>query len=251
MTEGITQAYFRFYADLNELLAIDRQRRLVVYSLNGPVSVKHCIESLGVPHTEVALILANSQPVRFGYAVQPGDYLSIYPAFHELGLEAGQLLQPPPPFPSRFILDNHLGRLAVTLRLLGFDAIYRNDFDDEELAFQSSESGRILLTRDRRLLMRKVVVFGYCVRTRDPQQQLVDVLRRYRLAGQISPWRRCLRCNGELHPVDKETIIDRLEPKTKKHFDSFQMCQECQQIYWKGSHYRPLQEFIDQIRLQL
>lgn len=247
----MTKAALRFYAELNELLDSEYRQTEFDYPLNGPVSVKHVIEASGVPHTEVALILANGSPVTFDYAVQPGDRLSIYPAFHGIKLVSMPILQPPVPLPARFILDNHLGKLAVSLRLLGFDTLYRNDYDDAELALKSSQSGRVLLTRDRRLLMRKKVVFGYCIRTRDPNQQLLDVLRRFRLLDRIQPWQRCLRCNGLIQPVEKSKIIERLEPKTKKYFHEFQMCLDCQQIYWKGSHYKSLKSYIETVREQL
>lgn len=241
----MSQAFFRFYAELNELLADERRQQLCPYRLNGPVAVKHAIEAQGVPHTEVALILANGQPVDFCYSIQPGDRLSIYPIFHKLDTSSMAALRPARQGPPRFVIDNHLGKLARTLRLLGFDSLYRNDFEDVELAQLSSDEGRILLTRDRRLLMRKAVNYGYCVRTRDPNQQLVDVMRRYRLKDQFRPWSRCLGCNGLLSPVAKKKIIDRLEPKTKKYFSEFQMCPDCLQIYWKGSHYEPLQRIIE------
>jgi uncharacterized protein with PIN domain len=244
----MTQAFFRFYAELNDLLAPKGRQRPASYRLNGPVAVKHAIEAQGIPHTEVDLILANGRPVDFSYPVQPGDRLSVYPFFQEIDLAPLPALRAALPSPPRFVIDNHLGRLAVFLRLLGFDALYRNDFDDVELAQVSSEENRVLLTRDRRLLMRKVVVYGYCVRTRDPRRQLVDVIRRYRLNGLIRPWQRCLRCNGDLRPVAKEEIIERLEPKTKKYFFEFQRCGDCQQIYWKGSHYEPLRHFIESIQ---
>jgi uncharacterized protein with PIN domain len=244
----MAQAFFRFYAELNDFLPRERRRRPVVYSLNGPVAVKHVIEALGIPHTEVALILANGRPVGFTYPVEPGDRLSVYPVFQEIDVGPLPALRPALSLPPRFVIDNHLGRLARTLRLLGFDALYRYDFDDVALARLSSEEGRILLTRDRRLLQRKLVIYGYCLRSRDPQQQLADVLRRYRLKDLIHPWRHCLACNGELRPVAKETIIDRLEPKTIKYFHEFKMCQDCRRVYWKGSHYEPLRQLIESIR---
>jgi uncharacterized protein with PIN domain len=244
----MSQAFFRFYAELNDLLSKEWRNRPVVYPLNGRVAVKHAIEASGIPHTEVDLILANGRPVDFTYSVEPGDRLSVYPVFQKIDVGSLLSLRPPLPSPPRFVIDNHLGRLAVSLRLLGFDALYRNDFDDAELARLSSEEERVLLTRDRRLLNRKVVIYGYCVRTRDPRRQLLDVLQRYRLKELIRPWHRCLVCNGALRPVAKEAIIDRLEPKTIKYFHEFQMCQDCSRIYWKGSHYEPLREFIEAIR---
>lgn len=243
----IPTAYFRFYAELNDFLSLTQRQAPISYQLNGPVAVKHAIEALGVPHTEVDLIVTDGQSVDFSYPVQSGDRFSIYPAFSSIDIRS--LVQLRPPLPSRpgFILDGHLGQLATFLRLLGFDALYRNDYDDEELAQVAHEEGRILLTRDRRLLMRKLVAHGYCLRTMEPNQQIRDVLQRFGLHGRIEPWRRCLRCNGRLHPVAKEAVLDRLEPKTKKYYHEFHICEECEQVYWKGSHYKPLQQFVDQL----
>ncbi|MCI0393773.1 MAG: Mut7-C ubiquitin/RNAse domain-containing protein [Chloroflexi bacterium] len=244
----IPQAYFRFYAGLNDFLEVNRRQKSIAYPLNGLVAIKHPIEALGVPHTEVEVILANGTAVDFAYPVRSGDRISVYPAFATIDVSSLPPLRPPLPYPPHFVVDNHLGQLATYLRLLGFDARYRNDYQDDELAEVAWQEERVLLTRDRRLLMRKVVTYGYCLRSRDPREQLRAVLRRFRLFPAIQPWRRCLRCNGRLEPVAKASILDRLEPLTRMHYDKFHLCQDCQQIYWKGSHYRPLQEFIEQIQ---
>jgi hypothetical protein len=133
------------------------------------------------------------------------------------------------------------------LRLLGFDALYRNDYQDEELARIAAEEGRLLLSRDRGLLKRKLVTHGYCVREAEPRQQLISVLRRYRLAASMRPWQRCARCNGLLAPVAKATILEWLEPKTRLYYEDFQRCRDCGQIYWQGSHYERMQSFIAEL----
>lgn len=250
MSENDIRAYLRFYAELNEFVPAARRQRSVTYHFQGRVSVKHMIEAMGVPHTEVDLILANGASVDFSYLVQDRDRISVYPPFTTIDVSSLRQLRPPLPNPIRFVLDGHLGQLATYLRLLGFDVLYRNDFEDEALAQIAHEGKHVLLTRDRRLLMRKQVVHGYCLRTKDSRQQLLAVLHRFDLFRQIDPWQRCLRCNGPLHPVAKEEIIDRLEPKTKKYYHEFHMCQQCGQIYWKGSHYQPLREFIENINNQ-
>jgi uncharacterized protein with PIN domain len=151
------------------------------------------------------------------------------------------------PVPPRFLLDNHLGRLASHLRMLGFDCLYRNDFEDLEMSQIVQREERILLTRDRRLLMRKAVAYGYCLRSLDPQEQTIEVLRRFDLASEIIPFSRCLRCNHPLEPVGKEAVLERLEPLTRKYFDEFQICPACRQIYWKGSHYEHMLELIRRV----
>lgn len=246
----MSRAIVRLYSELNDFLPPERRQRDFVYHLNGPVSVKHVIEALGVPHVEAEVILANGEAVDFGHPVQSDDRIAVYPVFSELDINHLTILRPKLGGPFRFIIDNHLGKLAHYLRLLGFDALYRNDYGDEELAHLSGESGRVLLTRDRRLLMRKSVVYGYCVRTRDPHQQLRDVIRRFKLWGWMNPWSRCLRCNGVLEPVPKAEVMNRLEPKTRLYYNDFHICPECRQIYWQGSHFRPMQQFIDQVAIQ-
>jgi len=230
------QAYFHFNGALNDFLPPDGRSLSIRCTFNAGQSVKHLIESLGVPHTEVVRILVDGNPVDFSYQVADGDRVEIYPAV-TVQLQASE--------PS-FILDNHLGRLAVYLRMLGFDALYRNDFHDGELARLSSQEGRILLTRDRRLLMRAQVTQGYWVRSKIPRQQLSEVVQRFNLNAEIVPFRRCMRCNGMLKPVAKEAVLDRLEPLTRLYYDEFHICNDCGQVYWKGSHYEHMQLFIDQ-----
>lgn len=245
-------ALFTFVPDLNTFLTLDRREAgSFSYSFENGQSVKHLVESAGVPHTEVGKIEVNGHPAGFDYQVQQNDRVVVYPANAENS--------PPPwaptpgaplPGPARFVLDNHLGRLAAYLRMLGFDTLYRNDYDDDELVQTSVAEDRILLTRDRRMLMRKIVRWGYCLRSLDSRQQMDEVLRRFDLRRQIAPFQRCLHCNTPLEVVPKEAILDRLEPLTKKYFEDFRICPACGQIYWKGSHYEHMQAMVDRIQRQ-
>lgn len=238
------QAYFQFFSDLNDLLAPDQRGREFPLTFNGRQTVKHLIESLGVPHTEVERIQANGRSIDFRYLVRDGDHLQVYP-FSGNGVEADpDSLQAPVNGEPRFILDIHLGKLARYLRMLGYDTWYRNDYDDPELARLANQEGRILLTRDRRLLMRSLVSNGYCIRSLDPKKQLIEVLQRFNLNEFPRPLQRCIRCNALLEPVSKDEIEERLEPLTRKYFDEFHICPACKQIYWKGSHYERMQRFI-------
>ena len=234
----------RFYADLNAFLP--RARRQVAFSqrLTEPAAVKDVIEARGVPHTEVELILANGHPVDFAYLVRDGDRIGVYPPFTALDITSLVRVQPEPLPEPRFVLDGHLGTLARYLRLLGFDARYRNDFDDDTLARLSRDEGRILLTRDRGLLKRRVVVRGYHVWETDPERQVAEVLRRFDLYQAVAPLSRCPRCNGRLAAVDKEVVADRLPPYTRAGYDAFRVCRDCGQVYWQGAHDRGLQERI-------
>ena len=143
-----------------------------------------------------------------------------------------------------FFLLKKMGKLARYLRILGFDTLYCNDYEDSELARISAKEERILLTRDHGVLKRKIVKYGYFIRGDDPRHQLESVLNRYELSEFDSTFGRCLECNTRLVPVEKEKIIDRLEPKTKKYYEEFFICPECKKIYWQGSHYEDMKEFI-------
>ncbi|MGD9096295.1 MAG: Mut7-C RNAse domain-containing protein [Chromatiales bacterium] len=234
----------RFYEELNDFLPPERRKQDLLQPLNHPCSVKDFIENIGIPHTEIDLILVNGRSVDFSYQLQDGDRISVYPVFESLDITPVTRLRPKPLRKPRFVLDQHLGKLAHYLRMLGFDCLYRNDYHDPELAAISAREGRILLTCDRRLLMRKKVSRGYFVRERDPEGQLREVVQRLDLRHATSPFTRCMECNGLIEPVDKETIMSELAPRTRDDFDEFRRCTECGRLYWRGSHYDRMQELI-------
>ena len=244
----MNQAYFRFYAELNDFLPVNKRKTTFAHCLNNSASIKDTLEALGVPHTEIDLILANGESVDFSYLVRDGDKFSIYPVFESIDITPLLRVRPQPLRVIRFVLDVHLGKLARDLRLLGFDTLYRNDYSDEELAELSSRERRILLSRDRNLLKRSIITHGYCIRSTNSWQQLLEVLRRFDLFKQINPFQRCLRCNGSLVTVNKEMISERLPAKTRQYYDEFRLCLSCAQIYWKGSHYQRMQQFIEQVQ---
>jgi uncharacterized protein with PIN domain len=237
-------ATFRFYAELNDFLPAFRRQKAFRHDFRGRVSVKDMIESLGVPHTEVDLILVDGQSVDFRYIVGDGDAVSVYPVFEAIDIRPALRLRPQPLRSPAFVLDTHLGRLAAYLRLLGFDTLYRNDFADEELARLSAGEDRILLTRDRGVLKRSLVTRGYCVRSDSPREQIREVAVRFDLAGSAAPFRRCLICNALLQPVEKAAVLDRLPPGTREHFSEFYRCAGCGKVFWPGSHFSRLQAIV-------
>jgi uncharacterized protein len=247
----MVRIWIRFYAELGRFLPPARRQVTFEHAPSERASVKHVIEALGVPHTEVDLILVNSRSVDFSYRVQDGDRISVFPVFESIDISPLVRLRPRPLREPRFVLDGHLGKLAAYLRMLGFDTLYRSDCDDETLAHLSSSERRILLTRDRGLLKRSIVTHGYHVHDSDPQRQLVEVLRRFDLFGAIAPFRRCMRCNASLEPVRKELIADRLAPKTRRYYDEFAICRACDRIYWKGSHHRRMEQFVERLARQV
>ena len=242
----MSQAEFRFYGDLNDFLPEAQRQRRFTHTFDGRVSVKDMIEALGVPHPEVALILADETAVDFDYLVPDGAQLAVYPLAGALDLAPrSSLLIPPIPDPRRFVLDIHLGRLASYLRMLGFDTLFPENYDDDFLAQLAHDENRIMLTRDQGLLKRKVVIFGYWMRETNSRRQLREIVQRFDLAPRMEPFKRCTHCNGVLQPVDKDAVLDRLAPDTARYYDHFRICPDCERIYWQGSHYERIERIIE------
>lgn len=234
----------RCYAELNDFLPAPRRYQAFDQRLHAERSVKDLLESVGVPHPEVDLILVNGESVDFDYRVRAGDRISAFPVFEAMDISPVTRLRPRPLRHTRFIADGHLGRLAAYLRMLGFDTRYRNDFDDPLLAGISVGERRILLTCDRQLLMRRIVTHGYFVRSRQPREQLDEVLARLDLYGAIRPFTRCMHCNGLLEPVAKAAIESSLPPRVRAAFNEFRRCPDCGKLYWKGSHYQRMHALV-------
>lgn len=241
------KASIRFYAELNDHLPEAKQYRTLEKPLITPTTAKDLIESFGVPHTEVDLVLVNGISVRFAQLVQPGDRVSVYPVFEAFDIRTELRLRPEPLRETRFVLDVHLGRLAAYLRMLGFDARYQSCFSDADLANISAKEHRILLTRDRELLKRGQVSHGYWLRQTDSRRQTAEVLDRFDLASAIRPFLRCMACNGLLEEVGNDQVRERIPPLAAKLHHEFRQCPQCRRVYWKGSHYRRMEAWIQEL----
>jgi uncharacterized protein len=238
----------RIYAELNDFVAPELRGQVMRRPFRPHQTVKDVIEAAGVPHTEVDLVLVNGEPVGFSHRPAPGDRLAVYPVFETLDIAPVNRLRPEPLRDVRFVVDVHLGRLARLLRLLGFDARWSNDLDDETLAAIGESEHRVVLTRDRGLLKRRRVTHGLFVHAERPIEQAAEVVVRLDLGRRLAPFTRCLRCGAELAPVDKAEVMDRLEPLTRRRVDAFRRCQGCGQIYWRGSHHARLTQVVERIR---
>jgi uncharacterized protein len=231
----VVTAHFRFYAELNDFLAPTLRQRCFSRICSRDASVKHMIEAFGVPHTEVELILVNGEPVDFSHRLRDGERISVYPCFAALGMAALLPLRPAAPG-RRFIADAHLGQLAKQLRMLGFDVLYRNDYSDAEVARIAADEGRIVLTRDRDLLIRKEIVHGCYLHALASDEQAREVIRRFDLAPAVRALSRCLNCNGLLRVIDKSEVAHRVPPHSRNVYQRFYECDCCAHVYWEGSH---------------
>ncbi len=239
-------AVVRFYAELGDLLAPERRGREFRRSFVVGTSVKDLIEGLGVPHTEVDLVLVDGESADLSHVLRGGERVSVYPVFESLDIGAVTRVRPVPLRCTRFIADVHTGRLAAYLRLAGFDTLYRNDWQDAALVETALAERRIILTRDRGLLMRAAVTHGHLVRDTQPRAQLAEVLQRFDLWGSLVPFTRCMVCNGRVIRVPKEDVVTRIPPRTARHYQEFWRCSGCGRVYWRGAHYRSLCRLIEE-----
>jgi uncharacterized protein len=241
----------RAYAELSDFLGPESHGITVRHPFRSHQTVKDVLEAMGIPHTEVDLILVNGNAVDFTHRPTAGDRIAVYPVFEAVDIGSTTPLRPVPLRDPRFVIDVNLGRLTRLLRVLGFDVWWSSDADDQTLVDISLGQQRILLTRDRALLKRRAITHGLFVRSDDPEEQTLEVIRRLDLRQRLAPLTRCVRCNGRLIAVTKDEVIDQLEPLTRRYYDDFSRCAECGRIYWAGSHHAGLVSLVERIRDQL
>jgi uncharacterized protein with PIN domain len=238
-------ATFRFYEELNDFLAPDRRQREFSVPCARAATTKHMIEALGVPHTEVELILVNGESAGFDRQLQDGNRVAVYPRFEAMDATPLLRVRDHPLRNPRFVADSHLGGLARMLRMLGFDTLYDNHFHDDSIVAIAEQDRRIVLTRDRELLKRKAVTHGCYVHALKSEEQLREVAERLDLARSARPFTLCLHCNAPLRTVDKASVLDRLPPRVRVCYDRFSICDACGRVYWEGSHWRNMRRLLD------
>ena len=221
---------------LRELLRHGLKGDSIEYRLQRRASIKDIVESLGIPHTEVGAIRVAGRAMDFSFIPELGQKVRVNAVDPPFNVTRPTLLRLEPIPVVKFVVDVNVGRLAALLRLAGFDAAYENGLRDREIAELACQENRIVLSKDRALLKRSKIVFGRLVRAVQPEDQLTETLHFFGLTGPYNLFSRCLRCNRKLQPVAKAVILHRLEPKTKKYFNTFKTCPDCNRIYWRGSH---------------
>lgn len=243
----MTVARFRFYEELNDFLPPARRKVEFEFRCARAATVKNAIEALGVPHTEVELILANGASVDFGYRVRAGDRFSVYPKFETFDVVPLLRVRAAPLREPRFLADAHLGGLARLLRVLGFDTAFAGDADDAAIRARAAAEGRTILTRDRELLKRRDVTHGCFVHALRPRQQLREIVTRLQLAGATRPFTRCLRCNLVLVAATRQAVRALVPATVAAAHDTFSRCPGCGRVYWPGGHYRRMAQIVESV----
>ena len=237
-------ATFRFYEEVNDFLPPERRRRAFSCLCARRATTKHMIEALGVPHTEVELVLLNGESVGFGALLREGDRVAVYPKFEALDITPLLRVRAQALRSTRFVADAHLGGLARLLRMTGFDTLYDNHFQDDEIERIAGAQERVVLTRDRELLKRRGVTHGCYVHALHPAQQLREIFDRLDLARSARPFTLCLNCNAPLRAIDKAQVAAALPPSVRERYQRFSTCDVCGGVYWEGSHWERMRALV-------
>jgi uncharacterized protein with PIN domain len=242
------QATIRFYEELNDFLPEDKRKKDFSVSFCQQSTVKDLPASLGVPHSEVDLILINGESVDFSFPLEGGERISVYPVFESLDIRSVRKLGPDSLRHLKFVADVHLGKLVKYLRLFGFDTLYDKGFDSHSLVEISARQGRVLVTRSRGLLKHKVITRGILVRETDPRMQLKSIFERLDLHAEARPFSRCLCCNGLVEPIPKQGVAAQSLPSRVMAKDqTFTSCNSRHRVYWEGTHFERMSHFVKEV----
>jgi len=245
----MTTASFRFYQELNDFIAPERRGREFACVCERAATAGHMIEALGVPRSEVELVLVNGESVGFDRTLQDGDRVSVYPMFEAFDVTPLLRVRDGTLRTAGFIADAHLGGLAQLLRMLGFDTLYHNRFGDEEIERLAREQQRIVLTRDPTLLKRRAITHGCTVRALRPQRQLLEVFERLQLERAVRAFTRCLSCNGVLQAADRDSVAGEVPAGAPDHILRLGVCQGCARVFWEGTHWRRLRHRFERMAI--
>ena len=231
-------ANLRLHGALNDFLPGTMRRGRIEIPVDGTRSVKDAIESVGVPHVEIDVIIVDGRSVDFAYLLRGGEDLDAYTSCLETSGRDILGLRPATDADARFVVDGHLAKLARNLRMAGFDVLWQNDWHDDHIVALAHDGGRTILTRDKAMLRRGDVERGYFVRATDAEGQFAEVLDALRLVPLVNAFTRCRECNALLEDVPPESVQHRLPGNVRGLYDRFRHCPGCDRVYWEGTHFQ-------------
>jgi len=240
----MTKATFRFYEELNDFLTKPRRKVDFEVAFRGKRSVKDMIESLGVPHTEVDLILINGNSVDFNYIVKDGDRASVYPTFESFNIKSVTYLRRKPLRQTRFIADINLGDIVKRMRMIGFDVYFNSALINSQIIDVSLKDKRIILTKSKQLLKFKKVTHAIFIHPGSKDEQVKRIINKLDIKNQAKPFSRCLHCNSLLKKTTKEDVLRRIPPKTRDYCEEYFICESCDKLFWNGTHMINMGNFV-------
>ncbi len=143
---------------------------------------------------------------------------------------------------TKFLVDRMLGQTAKWLRLMGIDAEYAPECEDNKLKEIAENEDRVILTRDKELSNHESALY---IEERDIDDILSKVLNEF--DPDIRPLSRCSLCNAEIESIDKKKIEERVPKGVYERNDEFWICKNCDQVYWKGTHWDKILAKIEKL----
>lgn len=146
----------------------------------------------------------------------------------------------------RFIVDCNAGKLTKWLRLMGYDTTFFNGTSDSHLVATALAEGRVILSRDRQIMKRRVITTGklkaILIRSDEPELQMRQVIDELGLDSKSQPFTLCLECNQPLVERDKGEVKELVPPYVYQTQSQFMQCPACQRLYWRGTHWQAMAE---------
>lgn len=148
----------------------------------------------------------------------------------------------------KFLVDRMLGRLVKELRMLGYDTLYYQGNDVHQLFHLAREEGRVILTRNSRLVPKRPEDQVVRIREDHPLAQLKELIQKGLVCFREEElFSRCLLCNRPLEVVSREEIEGRVPDFIYYQYENFFRCPQCQKVYWPGSHHSHMNQKIREL----
>jgi len=154
----------------------------------------------------------------------------------------------------KFVTDGMLGKLTRWLRMLGHDVEYTGSMDDKELIQKVKKENRILLTRDLELYQHTIAKGAEAFLIESPNQtaNLATLAKRFGFKLEINvKASRCPKCNTRIKPASKKEVIKKIPQTTSSYYNEFWECPKCQQVYWRGAHWKKIEKTLREARRKL
>jgi uncharacterized protein with PIN domain len=152
----------------------------------------------------------------------------------------------------KFIVDRNVGKLTGWLRLMGYDTRFFDGDDDSELVAMARAEGRVILSRDTRIMERRLITSGQIkavlIDSDQPERQIHQVIDTLGLDSRLRPFSLCLECNQPLVERGKDEVKDLVPPYVFKTQDYFMQCPNCQRLYWRGTHWQAMTQKLESLR---